>query len=137
MAPWEKVLLWAMVPPADTADQFEFPLNDKRLKASNPPIFKEWREFRRVQKEENGLLTQAQAGLILGVTGSHVSVWVGKGRLSKWKFLGVPYVSAREVSLLFQEREKEGCSVGGRGHKLPSLREMVLSGLADSIEDAE
>lgn len=126
-----------MVPSSDTVGQFEFPLDDPRCKIAKRPIFKEWRKFRRVQKEEKGLITQSQAGLILDVSRGQIGVWVGSGRLSRWRFLGVPYVSVREVAHLLDEREREGCSVGGRGNKLPSLRKMVLSGLSDSIEDAE
>jgi hypothetical protein len=111
-------------------EQFELPIKDERSPAVSD-IFGEVREFRRVSMEEGGLITAGQAALVLGVSSSHVSAWRLNGRLSGWKFLGTPFVSAAEVMALAKERAEIGPRKGGQGVKAPSLRELVAAGMAD------
>jgi len=94
-------------------------------------VLEEWRESRRVAKEQGGLLTSRQAARILGVTPNQVTVWMAKGRLTVWCFLGNNLVSAGEVLALYKERRDKGVRLYYCGNPAPPL-----SGLAPAALEA-
>lgn len=113
--------------------QFELFTDDPRIERKGG-IIAEFRQFYRASQEMRGLLTTGQASKVLGVNSGMVSQWVAKGRLSSVVIADVKMVSAAEVLALYRERAEEGCYVGGRGHKAPSLRDMAESAYRDCFE---
>jgi len=123
---------------ADPTDaQLELITDDPRVRKKTKTVFQEWKEFREVGKEVGGLISRSQAAVILGVTNQQVGSWVTRGRLSRWIFLGVNFVSSAEVLALYKERARGEISVGGRGKKAPNLAEVAkaaYSDMADSLD---
>jgi predicted GNAT superfamily acetyltransferase len=115
-----------------TAEQAELISDDPRRKASSSP-FAALADFFRASREMHGLLTQAQAALLLGVSPGQVGSWVKRGRLSSHVVGGVRMVGGGEVAALLKERQSE-LPVGGRGHKAPSLSELVAASMAEYRE---
>lgn len=106
-----------------TAEQAELISDDPRCElASAASDFRLWYQ---AQKEMRGLLTQAQAALLLGVSRGQVGVWVQRGRLSSRVVAGVRMVGGGEVAALLKERQTEIRSAGGRGVKAPSLASLI------------
>jgi hypothetical protein len=58
--------------------------------------------------EEQGLLNQAQAGLLLGVSVKRIGELVRLGKLRRFDFLGRTYVSVREVRERYHQELKAG-----------------------------
>lgn len=71
-------------------------------------------QFMRISRLEEGLLSGAQAAVILEVTPQRVKELMDKGTLNSWEFLGKRYVSGREVDA----RRHAELSKGGRPRKL-------------------
>ena len=57
---------------------------------------------------EHGLVNQAQAALLLGVSGKRICELVKLGKLKRFDFLGRTYVSVREVRERYQRELKAG-----------------------------
>lgn len=112
-----------------TAEQAELISDDPRSEASTSTD--SLREFFIAQREMRGLLTQAQAALILGVHRGQIGSWVVRGRLSSRVVAGVRMVGGGEVAALLRERQVEIRSSGGRGIKAPSLTELVDAAMDD------
>jgi hypothetical protein len=89
------------------------------------------KEFLAASKECGGLLTVGQAGKILGVSSSQVSVWASRGRIKAKVVLGVRMVSAQEVLALYRERLSEGVKVGRRPAYAATLSDMVAAAWED------
>jgi hypothetical protein len=88
-------------------------------------------EFVQATKELGGLLTMTQAGKILDVPSSQVSVWAARGRIRSKVVLDVKMVSAGDVMALHKERTEEGIRTGGRGMKAPSLADIAKAAWDD------
>ena len=114
---------------AATRNDVELITDDPRKEIAS--VLGEWRAFRETCKEEGGLITQGQAAVILGVSSGTMSVWMGRGRFSTFKFLGAKFVSSREVLACYDQREKGEMAVGGRGHKAPALADLVRAAKVD------
>jgi hypothetical protein len=66
-------------------------------------------EFARVSREQEGLLSTAQAAIILGITSTCVGEYGRRGTLTRWEFWGKSYYSLREVGdRRFADRSKGG-----------------------------
>lgn len=108
-----------------TAIQPELIVDDLRRPVESVGIVAELREVMKAQREMGGLLTSGQAAKVLGVNSGAINVWVRRGRLTGRDVLGVLMVSASEVLAMHRQRESDGVSVGGRGLKAASIRDMA------------
>lgn len=94
-------------------------------------IVADLKEFVAASRECGGLLTVGQAGKILDVPSSQVSVWASRGRIKAKVVLGVRMVSAKEVLALYRERITEGVKVGRRPAYASTLSDMVAAAWED------
>lgn len=69
--------------------------------------------FRETSEQEQGLLIQAQAAHLLGVSPQALQDLIERKRLRSWEFFGKTYVSARELA----ERQAAPKAKGGRPRK--------------------
>lgn len=111
--------------------QPELITDDPRCYTEFRGVVVELKEFLKVSREMGGLLTTGQAAAILNVSPGSVRSWVFRGRLTSARVLGVVMVSAPEVLAFHRQRLLEGVSVGGRGHKAASIRDMVSEAWKD------
>ena len=109
-------------------------ISDDPRREAEKGVFAEFAEFYQASKELHGLLTQSQAKRMLGVSSGHLGTWISRGRISSRVISGVRMVSAGEVLALVKERQTEK-SEGGRGHKAPSLANMVEDAYNDLLKD--
>jgi hypothetical protein len=59
---------------------------------------REIEQYRRAMTTESGpLISQAVAARMLGVSRQRVFILMNRGRLTKWEFFDVPYLSLPEV----------------------------------------
>jgi len=74
-------------------------------------------EFRRLNREEDGLLTLAQAAVVMGCSAARVGQLCDRGTLRSWHFWKSRYVSSVDVL----KRAALGKSKGGRPRKVRDL----------------
>ena len=74
---------------------------------------------------EEGLLNQAQAGLLLDVSTKRVSELVRLGKLTRFEFLGRTYVSLREVGDRLARQVKAGRPKRSFGQRLSTTVKVV------------
>src|SRR5439155_18260416 len=70
--------------------------------------YAELQEMSEAMVREKGLLNYAQAALLLDVSTKRVSELVRTGKLTRFDFLGRPYVSVRQVGQRYQQDLKAG-----------------------------
>ena len=70
--------------------------------------YAELQEMSEAMVREKGLLNYAQAALLLDVSTKRVSELVRAGKLTRFDFLGRPYVSVRQVGQRYQQDLKAG-----------------------------
>ncbi len=78
-------------------------------------LLAELRQMSSVSVQENGMLNQAQAAAVLGVSPRRVAELVELGRLTRLDFLGRTYVSVREVL----ERREADVKAGRPARSIP------------------
>lgn len=105
--------------------QTELISDDPRRETESAGIVADLKEFLKSSREMGGLLTTGQAAAVLNVAPGSVRSWVLRGRLSSTRVLGIVMVAAPEVLAFHRQRLSEGLSVGGRGHKAASIRDMA------------
>lgn len=111
---------------ASTVEQFELINDDPRVDEADLGPLELLRAWRKAHAEHpGGLLARPLAAEILGVSGGHIATWCGRGRLTDVVIGPCRLVPADEVIALWKERKEQGLAVGGRGHKLPSMAEVI------------
>jgi len=113
---------------AITAEQFDLITDDPRVECSS---LSELRQFWQASKELGGLLTQSQAARILNVDAGCIHMWIQRGKLQSREVAGVRMVGGVEITALLRQRKTEAKNVGGRGHKSPSLCDLIEAAKAD------
>ena len=76
--------------------------------AARAQAYAELQEMSEAMVREKGLLNYAQAALLLDVSTKRMSELVRTGKLTRFDFLGRPYVSMREVGQRYQQDLKAG-----------------------------
>lgn len=117
-----------MVDASAGAEQFELIDDDPRQDVEIGPL-ELLREFRSAQRKHGNLITRPLASAILGVGTETIATWCNRGRLTNISIGPVRLVPGDEVEALYHERARGELSQGGRGHKLPSMAEVVRQGI--------
>lgn len=114
---------------AGLVEQYELISDDPRVDSDDIGPLQLYRAWRKAQAEHpGGLLARPLAAEILGVSHGQLGSWISRGRLTNVCIGPVKMVPADEVMALWRERRDKGCSVGGRGKKLPSMAEVIRLG---------
>lgn len=114
---------------ADDLEQYELITDDPRVDAEELGPLQVIRAYREAKKLHGDLISRPLACEILGVSGGQLAVWCIRGRLTDVAIGPVKLVPSDEVIALWKERHQGGFAVGGRGHKLPSMADVVRLGL--------
>lgn len=112
-----------------TAEQFELIEDDPRSAAEDIGPLQLIRDFRAAQRKHGDLISRPLAGAILGISTAHLSSLCGRGRLTAIDIGPTHFLAVSEVMALYRERQGE-LPKGGRGHKLPSLAQVVRDAAA-------
>ena len=86
----------------------EHPARTGRKPVTKEQAADEVREFARLNREEECLLSFVQAGLLLGVSKQRVTQLVEAGHLKTYRFFGREYLSCKEVTARRQTDLKNG-----------------------------
>lgn len=114
---------------ASVAEQFELIKDDPRVDDSEMGPIQLLRAWKQAYSDHpGGLIARPLAAAILGISTAHVANLCARGRLSDVSIGPCKLVSAAEVEALWEERKRNGLSVGGRGKKLPSMAEVIRLG---------
>ena len=60
-------------------------------------VLEQFREFKRISEQRGGLVPQAVAGTVLGVSRQRIHQLISEGTFSVWEFYGMNWLSQEEV----------------------------------------
>jgi len=114
-----------------TASDFEF-VKELPTRKVRKGVLELAREFAAISQRQGGLIPQAMAATVLGVSRQRINQLVKEGTFSVWTFYGRPWLSQAEIVDFARLRRGEG----ENQHK-PSVKELWRASYAAGREFVE